>query len=116
MRHRSSKKTLGRKSSARKALIRDMVTSVVTYEKVETTLGKAKVVRPVVEKMVTTAKRGDLAARRMLLSYFTTEQPVNKLLEVLGPRFKERKGGYTRMTKLGIRQGDAAEKVMIEFV
>lgn len=116
MRHRSSKKTLGRKSSARKALIRDMVTSVVTYEKVETTLGKAKVVRPVLEKMVTTAKRGDLAARRMLLSYFTTEQPVNKLLEVLGPRFKERNGGYTRMTKLGIRQGDAAEKVMIEFV
>lgn len=116
MRHRSKKKTLGRKSSARKALIRDMVTSVVTYEKVQTTLGKAKVVRPVVEKMVTTAKRGDLAARRQLLSFFTTEQPVNKLLEVLGPRFKERQGGYTRMTKLGQRQGDAAETVLIEFV
>lgn len=116
MRHRSKKKTLGRKSSARKALIRDMVTSVVTYEKVQTTLGKAKVIRPVVEKMVTTAKRGDLTARRQLLSFFTTEQPVNKLLEVLGPRFKERQGGYTRMTKLGQRQGDAAETVLIEFV
>lgn len=116
MRHRSSKKTLGRKAPARKALIRDLVTSVVTYEKIETTLGKAKVARPVVEKMVTTAKRGDLASRRQLLSFFTTEQPVNKLMDVLGPRFKDRQGGYTRMTKLGKRQGDAAETVLIEFV
>jgi large subunit ribosomal protein L17 len=116
MRHRNKTKTLGRKAPARKALIRDMVTSVVTYERVTTTLGKAKVVRPVLEKMITTAKRGDLSARRMLLAFFTTEQPVNKLLEVLGPRFKERAGGYTRMTKLGQRQGDAAETVLIEFV
>ena len=116
MRHRNKKKTLGRKAAPRKALIRDLTTAVVTYEKVETTLGKAKVIRPVVEKMVTTAKRGDLHARRQLLSYFTTEQPVNKLIDVLAPRFKERNGGYTRMTKLGKRQGDAAETVMIEFV
>ncbi|MCR4311932.1 MAG: 50S ribosomal protein L17 [Candidatus Uhrbacteria bacterium] len=116
MRHRSKKKILGRKSPARKALVRDLVTAVVTYEKVETTLGKAKYIRPFVEKMVTTAKRGDLAARRNLLAYFTTEQPVNKLMDILGPRFKERTGGYTRMTKLGIRQGDAAETVLIEFV
>ncbi|KKW29664.1 MAG: 50S ribosomal protein L17 [Candidatus Uhrbacteria bacterium GW2011_GWD2_52_7] len=116
MRHRSKKKTLGRKAPARKALVRDLVTAVVTYDKIETTLGKAKYIRPVVDKVITTAKRGDLAARRNLLAFFTTEQPVNKLMDVLGPRFKERNGGYTRMTKLGIRQGDAAEAVIIEFV
>ncbi len=116
MRHRNAKKILGRKAPARKALIRDIVTSVVTYEKVETTLGKAKVARPVVEKMITTAKRGDLASRRALIAFFTTDQPVNKLMDVLGPRFKDRQGGYTRMTKLGKRQGDAAETVLIEFV
>jgi large subunit ribosomal protein L17 len=116
MRHRNKTKTLGRKSSARKALIRDLVTAMVTYDRIEVTLGKAKVARPVVEKMITVAKQGDLAARRQLLAYFTTEQPVKKLLEVIGPRFKERNGGYTRLTKLGIRQGDAAETALIEFV
>ncbi|MEK9155032.1 MAG: 50S ribosomal protein L17 [Patescibacteria group bacterium] len=116
MRHRNKTKTLGRKSSARKALIRDLVTAMVTYDRIEVTLGKAKVARPVVEKMITVAKKGDLSARRQLLAYFTTEQPVKKLLEVIGPRFKERNGGYTRLTKLGIRQGDAAETALIEFV
>ena len=96
--------------------MRDLVTAVITYEKVETTLGKAKYIRPVLEKVITTSKRGDLAARRNLLAFFATEQPVNKLMDVLGPRFKERAGGYTRLTKLGIRQGDAAETVLIEFV
>ena len=89
---------------------------MVTYDRIEVTLGKAKVARPVVEKMITVAKKGDLSARRQLLAYFTTEQPVKKLLEVIGPRFKERNGGYTRLTKLGIRQGDAAETALIEFV
>lgn len=116
MRHRSKKKILGRKAPARKALVRDLVTAMVTYEKIETTLGKAKYIRPVLEKSITTAKRGNLAARRNLLAFFTTEQPVNKLMDVIGPRFKERAGGYTRMTKLGIRQGDAAETVLIELV
>lgn len=116
MRHRNKTKTLGRKSSARKALIRDLVTALVTYERIEVTAGKAKVFRPVAEKMITVAKENTLAARRQLLAYFTTDQPVNKLLEVLGPRFKDRNGGYTRMTKIGIRQGDAAEVAVIEFV
>lgn len=116
MRHRNTTKTLHRKASARKALIRDLVTAMVTYDRIEVTFGKAKVMRPMLEKMVTIAKKGDLAARRQLLAYFTTEQPVNKLLNVLAPRFKERQGGYTRLTKLGIRQGDAAETALIEFV
>lgn len=116
MRHRNKTKTLGRKPHARKALIRDLTTAAVTYERIETTLGRAKVARPMIEKMITLSKRNDLHARRQLLGYFTTEQPVNKLLEVLGPRYKERQGGYTRMTKLGARQGDQAETVLIELV
>lgn len=116
MRHRSKKKTFSRHTSARKALVRDLVTSVVTYEKVETTIARAKVARPQVEKLITLAKRGDLNARRALLAFFTTEQPVNKLIEVLGPRFKDRSGGYTRITKMHTRQGDAAEMALIELV
>lgn len=116
MRHRSKKKTFGRFRSARKALERDLVTSMVTYEKIETTVARAKYLRPAVEKMITVAKRGDLNARRALLAYFTTEQPVNKLLEVFGPRFKDRSGGYTRMTRTGTRKGDASEMALVEFV
>lgn len=116
MRHRSHKKILGRKTNARKALVRDLVTAAITYEKIETTLGRAKFARPVLEKLVTAAKTNDLATRRYLLGFFTTEQPVNKLLEVIGPRYLNRAGGYTRLIKLGTRQGDAAETALIEFV
>lgn len=116
MRHRKNKKILSRHTSARKALVRDLVTSVVTYEKIETTIARAKVTRPAVEKLITLARRNDLAARRALLAYFTTEQPVKKLLEVLGPRYMGRTGGYTRITKLGARQGDAADLALIELV
>jgi len=116
MRHRNTTKTLKRKTSARKALLRDLATSVVVYESIKTTEGKAKAVKPVVEKLITKAKQGDLAARRQLLAFFATEQPVNKLLEVLGPRYKDRKGGYTRILKIGNRQGDAARVVKLELV
>lgn len=116
MRHRSKKKTFGRHTSARKALERDLVTSIVTYEKIETTLAKAKYARPAVEKLITVAKRGDLTARRMLLAYFATEQPVKKLLEVIGPRFMARTGGYTRLTRTGVRKGDKSEMALVEFV
>lgn len=116
MRHRNKTKTLGRKAAPRKALIRDIVTAMVTYERIEVTAVKAKVARPVVEKMITVAKKNTLASRRQLLAYFTTEQPVKKLIDVLAPRFKDRNGGYTRLTKLGTRQGDAAETALIEFV
>lgn len=116
MRHRKNKKTLGRSASARKALLRDLATALVTYEKIETSLGRAKVVKPLVERLITKAKQNDLAARRQLMRVFTTEQPVKKLLEVIGPRYQDRNGGYTRLTKLGIRQGDAAETAILELV
>lgn len=116
MRHRKNKKTLGRKPSARKALMRDLAQALVTYERIETSLGRAKAARPFIEKLITVSKKNDLAARRYLLGYFTTEQPVNKLLEVIGPRYKDRQGGYLRLTKLGTRQGDASETALIELV
>jgi len=116
MRHRNTTKTLGRSMTARKALLRDLATSVIVYEKIKTTQVKAKQVQSVVERLITRAGKGDLAARRYLLGYFPTEQPVNKLLEVLGPRYKDRKGGYTRITKLGTRQGDGAPTAQIELV
>ncbi len=116
MRHLDKTKTLGRSQSARKAVIRDLVTSVVVYEKIETTEVKAKQMRPSLERLITKAKKNDLSTRRYLLSFFCTEQPVNKLLEVLGPRYKTRNGGYMRITKIGSRQGDAAPMVQIELV
>ncbi len=116
MRHRNTTKTLKRKVSARKALLRDLATSVVVYESIRTTEGKAKAVKPLVERLITKSKQGDLAARRMLLSFFSTEQPVNKLLEVIGPRYKDRKGGYTRIVKLDNRLGDGARVVKLELV
>lgn len=116
MRHRNKVKTLGRSPSARKALLRDLATSVIVHESIVTTHGKAKAARSTVERLITTAKKGDLAARRRLLAFFPTEQPVNKLMDVLGPRFKERNGGYTRIVKLGHRQGDAAKVVRFELV
>lgn len=116
MRHRDKNKIFSRPAAARNALMRDLATSIVVYEKIETTVAKAKAARPVVERLITKAKRGDLSARRQLLAFFTTAQPVNKLMDVLGPRFKERAGGYTRITKIGSRLGDAAEMAQIELV
>lgn len=97
-------------------MLRDVATSVIVYEKVKTTQAKAKAVRPLVEQLITKAKGGNLTARRQLLAFFTTEQPVKKLMDVLGPRYKERAGGYTRIVKLGHRAGDDAAVAMIELV
>ncbi len=116
MRHRDKNKKLSRKSPARKALLRDLATALITYDRIETSLGRAKVARPLIEKLITVAKRNDLASRRYLLGFFTTEQPVKKLLEVIGPKYKDRTGGYIRLTKLGTRQGDRAETALIELV
>jgi len=116
MRHRNTTKTLKRKTAARKALLRDLATAVVVYEKIETTEGKAKAVKSVIEKLITRSKKGDLAARRYLLGFFTTDQPVNKLMDVLGPRYKERNGGYLRLIKMGHRKGDGAPVTRIELV
>jgi large subunit ribosomal protein L17 len=116
MRHRNTTKTLKRKKSAREALLRDLATSVVVYDRIKTTKVKAKEAQKVVERLVTIAKKGDLASRRRLIAFFSTKQPVAKLMDVLGPKYKDRNGGYTRITKLGTRQGDGAEVVQIEFV
>lgn len=107
---------MGRQAHSRKGLLRALAQALITHESIETSFGRAKVLRPYVEKLVTTAKGGDLHARRELMKVFTVSQPIDKLLAVLGPRYKERPGGYTRLIKMGTRQGDAAETAVIEFV
>ncbi len=116
MRHRNSGKILDRKKGPREALLRNLATSIVLFEKVKTTRAKAKAVRPLVERMITTGKRGGLVSRRKLSSFFYSENAAKKVLEELGPRYKDRAGGYTRITNLVRREGDGAEMVQIELV
>jgi large subunit ribosomal protein L17 len=116
MRHRKTGKILDRAKAPREALLRHLASSVILYEKVRTTSAKAKSVRPLVEKAITKGKKDTLANRRQLLSFFYTEHPVKKIFEVLGPRYQERKGGYTRITKLGHRAQDGADVVLIELL
>lgn len=116
MRHRKQKATLDRANGPREALIRGLVTSIVLYESVNTTLAKAKAVRPVVEKLITTGRTKSLASRRKLASVLTVESAVNKVLVELGPRYATRQGGYTRIIKLGRRKGDGAEIAQIQLV
>lgn len=116
MRHRNKGKILDRKIAPRQALLRNLATSIIIYEKVKTTKAKAKVVKPMVEKLITIAKINNLTTRRKLLETLYHKKAVNKALEVLGPRYKERKGGYTRIINIGPRKGDGAEIVQIEFV
>lgn len=116
MRHRSKGVKLGRTTGPRQALMRNLATSVVLYEKVQTTEAKAKAIKPIVEKFVTASRDASVNTRRKLLSYFYDENAVKKLLEDLGPRYKTRPGGYMRITKLGKRSGDASKMVQIEFV
>ncbi len=116
MRHQNSQKTLDRKSGPRTALLKGLAQSLILYEKIQTTEAKAKVIKPVVEKMITRAKVDSLHNRRELMKFLPTQNAVRKIFDVLGPRFKERKGGYLRITKLGARQGDAAQMAQIEFV
>ncbi len=116
MRHRKIGKVLDRKVGPRTSLLRNLVASVVMHEKVKTTEAKAKAIRPLVERAITAGKTPSLAARRHLMKTFYTEQPVKKILEVLGPRYATRPGGYTRITKIGKRLGDSADVVLIELV
>jgi len=116
MRHQKKGKILDRKMEPRKALMRNLATSIIIYEKVKTTKAKAKAVKPFVEKLITTAKTNDLTARRKLLEILFHKNAVKKALEILGPRYKDRKGGYTRIINIGPRAGDGAEMVQIEFV
>ncbi len=116
MRHRSTKKTLDRKSSARKGLLRILASQLILYEKIKTTTAKAKALRPFVERLITHSRTGTLADRRYLMKYLTVDNAVKKLLEDIGPRYKGRSGGYTRIIKIGQRQGDAAHVARIELV
>jgi large subunit ribosomal protein L17 len=116
MRHRSSKKIFGRETAPRRSLLKSLAESVILYEKVKTTEAKAKAVRSLVEKAITAGKNPTLTARRRLMATFHTEAPVKKILEELGPRYKTRVGGYTRVIKLGHRKNDAADMAQIELV
>ncbi len=116
MRHRKKKKILDRKKEPREMMLRNLASSVLIYEKVKTTTAKAKAVRPLVEKMITVSKKGDLTARRRLIETLPQKMAIKKAMEVLGERYKDRNGGYTRIVKIGIRQGDGAEMAQIELV
>lgn len=116
MRHRVKGKILDRKKEPREMMLRNLASSVLIYEKVETTEAKAKAVKPLVEKMITVAKKGDLAARRKLIETLPQKMAVKKSMEVLGKRYKDRDGGYTRIIKLGNREGDGAKVVKLELV
>ena len=107
---------LGRRSDHRRSLFRNLVTSALRHERLTTTEAKAKDLRTPLDHMITLAKRGDLHARRQALSYLLDEDVVTKLFDTIGPRYKERAGGYTRITKLGPRRGDAAPLCIIELV
>jgi large subunit ribosomal protein L17 len=116
MRHRKEKKILDRKKGPRKALLRGLATNLVMYEKIKTTAAKARTVKSIVERLITKGKMNNLATRRALRKYLYLDNAVKKVLEELSPRYKDRKGGYTRIIKLASRQGDAAKIVQIEFV
>ena len=116
MRHLIRGKKLGRNSSQRKALLRNLVTSFIEKERIRTTLSKAKATRPVAEKMITLAKSNTLHARRQALQVIYKRDVVKKLFDDIGPRFQERPGGYTRIIKLGPRMGDGAEMAILELV
>lgn len=116
MRHRNKSVTLDRKAGPRQALLRGLVESVILYEKIKTTDAKAKAVRPLVEQIISKSKKNTLHARREILKTLYTDNAVRKCMEVLGPRYRERAGGYTRIVKLGERKGDNAVMVQIELV
>jgi len=116
MRHGKSGRKLGRTSSHREAMFRNMVTSLFEHERIVTTEQRAKELRPIAEKMITLAKRGDLHARRQALSYIRSKEVVAKLFDEIKEQFAERSGGYTRIIRTGMRQGDAASMAIIELV
>ncbi|WP_251860738.1 50S ribosomal protein L17 [Clostridium sp. Marseille-Q2269] len=107
---------LGRPTDQRKAMLRNLVTSFLKHGKIETTETRAKETRSIAEKMITLAKRGDLHARRQVLSFVTEEAVVKRLFDEVGPKYAERNGGYTRIYKVGPRRGDGAEVVILELV
>jgi large subunit ribosomal protein L17 len=116
MRHGNAHRKLNRKPEHRKAMFANMAAALIKHEQITTTLPKAKDLRPIVEKLVTLGKRGGLHARRQAIAELRDVAMVRKLFDVIGPRYKERNGGYTRVMKAGFRYGDAAPVAVIEFV
>jgi large subunit ribosomal protein L17 len=116
MRHRKAGYKLGRNTSHRRALLRNLVTSILIEDRVETTLTKAKAVRPHVERMITLGKKGDLHARRQALSFLMTREAVSRLFDTVAPRYGDRNGGYLRIVRTGFQRGDGAEKAYIELL
>src|SRR5215468_11039675 len=116
MRHANAHRKLNRTSEHRRAMFANMAAALIKHEQIVTTLPKAKDLRPIIEKLVTLGKRGDLHARRQAIAQVRDVAMVRKLFDVLGPRYKERNGGYTRVMKAGFRYGDNAPRAVIEFV
>ena len=116
MRHKKAGWKLGRNTAHRRALLRNLVTSLILEERVETTLPKAKAMRPQVEKMITLGKRGDLSARRQAASYLMTSDAVTKLFDNVAPRVGDRNGGYLRIVRTAWQRGDGADKAFIELL
>jgi len=116
MRHRKKGRNLSRSPSHRRAVLRNLATSLFEHERITTTTAKAKELRPYAERLITLAKRGDLHARRLAGRRIADRDVLGKLFDDIGPRYSERPGGYTRILKLGNRKGDAAEMALIELV
>jgi large subunit ribosomal protein L17 len=116
MRHKVAGRRLSRSSSHRRALFRNLVTDLLNYEKINTTEAKAKEVRSLAERMITLGKEGGLHSRRQALAFITDEKVVDKVFAELAPRYAERPGGYTRLTRIGPRLGDGAPVVQLELV
>ncbi len=116
MRHGKANRKLNRTSAHRKAMFANMSAALIKHEQIVTTLPKAKELRPIVEKLITLGKRGDLHARRQAIAQMRDEDQVRKLFDVLGARYKDRQGGYIRILKAGYRYGDNAPVAVIEFV
>jgi len=116
MRHKVAGWKLGRNTSHRRSLLRNLVTSLIVEERIETTVPKAKALRPLVEKMITLGKRGDLSARRQAGAYLMTKEAVTRLFDTVAPRFGDREGGYLRIIRAGWRKGDGADTAFVELL
>jgi large subunit ribosomal protein L17 len=116
MRHKVAGWKLGRNTSHRRSLLRNLVTSLIIEERIETTVPKAKALRPLVEKMITLGKRGDLSARRQAGAYLMTKEAVTRLFDIVAPRFGDREGGYLRIIRAGWRKGDGADTAFVELL
>ena len=116
MRHRNGGFKLGRNTSHRRAMLRNLVTSIILNDRVETTITKCKASRPIVEKMITLGKKGDVHSRRQALAYLMTDESVARLFTTVAPRYATRPGGYLRITRTYARKGDAAEMAVIELL